>query len=95
MNPPETPTIPRPPKRKIAETDLEIPDSDAEDDEDYGWAEDDEEEIPAMPPQWQGSEDILVAPVIEEEPVEEEEQQESRHDRLPDEIADSEDELAL
>jgi hypothetical protein len=41
---------------------LEIPDSEEEDDEDYGWAEEDEEDIPAMPPQWQGSEDILVPP---------------------------------
>ncbi|PQE27817.1 hypothetical protein CJF32_00010134 [Rutstroemia sp. NJR-2017a WRK4] len=44
----------------------EIPDSDAEDDEDYGWAEEDEEDMPIMPPQWQGSEDILVAPPLEE-----------------------------
>ena len=47
-------------KRKLSATDLEIPDSEGEDDEDYGWAEEDEEDIPAMPPQWQGSEDILV-----------------------------------
>ncbi|TGO45338.1 hypothetical protein BCON_0401g00010 [Botryotinia convoluta] len=44
-------------KRKRAE--FEIPDS--EDDEDYGWAEEDEE-LPPMPPQWQGSEDILAPP---------------------------------
>jgi hypothetical protein len=44
----------------------EVPDSDAEDDEDYGWAEEDEEDMPGMPPQWQGSEDILVAPPMEE-----------------------------
>lgn len=48
--------VPR--KRKLSATDLEIPDS--EDDEDYGWAEEDEEDMPPMPPQWQGSEDILV-----------------------------------
>jgi hypothetical protein len=59
-------------KRKIAETDLEIPDSEGEDDEDYGWAEEDEEDIPAMPPQWQGSEDILV-PVAGELEAEDEE----------------------
>jgi hypothetical protein len=29
-------------------------------DEDYGWAEEDDEELPQPPPQWQGSEDILV-----------------------------------
>ncbi|KAG0649187.1 rad55 [Hyphodiscus hymeniophilus] len=56
------PSLPLPQKRKLAATDLEIPDSDAEDDEDYGWAEEDEEDIPPPPPQWQGSEDILVPP---------------------------------
>ncbi|KAM3085323.1 hypothetical protein ACMFMG_003747 [Clarireedia jacksonii] len=65
-----------PQKRKRAEVEVEgarerelvneIPDSDAEDDEDYGWAEEDEEDMPGMPPQWQGSEDILVAPPLEE-----------------------------
>ncbi|KAG5973739.1 hypothetical protein E4U55_000310 [Claviceps digitariae] len=44
-------------KRKLDETDLEVPDS--EDDEDYGWADEDESTIP-QPPQWQGSEDILL-----------------------------------
>lgn len=48
-----------PQKRKRVE--FEIPDSDEEDDEDYGWAEEGEELTP-MPPQWQGSEDILVPP---------------------------------
>jgi hypothetical protein len=42
------------------EMEPEIPDSDAEDDEDYGWGEEDEEELPPPPPQWQGSEDILI-----------------------------------
>jgi hypothetical protein len=45
-------------KRKLGHTDLEIPDS--EDDEDYGWAEEDEASMPGPPPQWQGSEDILL-----------------------------------
>lgn len=45
-------------KRKLNQTDLEIPDS--EDDEDYGWAEEDEASMPAPPQQWQGSEDILL-----------------------------------
>ena len=40
-----------PQKRKRSMTDLEIPDSEGEDDEDYGWAEEDEGEVPAMPPQ--------------------------------------------
>jgi hypothetical protein len=43
----------------------EIRDSEDEDDlegsdEDYGWAEEDDGELPQPPPQWQGSEDILV-----------------------------------
>lgn len=42
-------------KRKLGETDFEIADSD---DEEYGW--DDDEELPPMPSQWQGSEDILL-----------------------------------
>ncbi|UNI21637.1 hypothetical protein JDV02_007611 [Purpureocillium takamizusanense] len=45
-------------KRKLGHTGLEVPDS--EDDEDYGWADEDEESMPAPPPQWQGSEDILL-----------------------------------
>ena len=46
------------PKRKLGETDFEIADSE---DEDYGW-EDDEDALPPMPSQWQGSEDILLQP---------------------------------
>ncbi|KAM5367422.1 hypothetical protein ACJZ2D_009985 [Fusarium nematophilum] len=45
-------------KRKLEQTELEVPDS--EDDEDYGWADEDEAAMPAPPPQWQGSEDILL-----------------------------------
>ncbi|KAF4977589.1 hypothetical protein FZEAL_5903 [Fusarium zealandicum] len=45
-------------KRKLGETDLEVPDS--EDDEDYGWADEDEAALPAPPPQWQGSEDLIL-----------------------------------
>jgi hypothetical protein len=52
------PAVPR--KRKLSAAELEIPDSEGEDDEDYGWAEEDDEAMPPMPPQWQGSEDILV-----------------------------------
>ncbi|KAK2630440.1 hypothetical protein QTJ16_001260 [Diplocarpon rosae] len=63
--PQTTPRLPQ--KRKLSATDLEIPDSDAEDDEDYGWAEEDEEELPPPPPQWQGSEDALAPPVEEEQ----------------------------
>lgn len=52
-------------KRKLADTDFEIADSD---DEDYGW-DDDEDSVPPMPSQWQGSEDLLLTrqPESEEE----------------------------
>lgn len=43
-------------KRKLADTDIEIPDSD----EEYGWQDEDVEDLPRMPPQWQGSEDLLL-----------------------------------
>jgi hypothetical protein len=36
-----------------------VPDSD-DDDEDYGWQDEDDGAMPAMPPQWQGSEDLLL-----------------------------------
>ena len=45
------------PKRKLAQTDLEVPDSD---DEDYGWAEEDDGAIPFVPRRGQGSEDLLL-----------------------------------
>jgi len=70
----ETPQLPR--KRKLSETDLEIRDSEEDDDEDYGWAEEDEEVLPEMPPQWQGSEDVLVPGAAELEEIEEEEEEE-------------------
>lgn len=44
-------------KRKLDETGFEIPDSE---DEDYGWQQDDDSALPRPPPQWQGSEDILL-----------------------------------
>jgi len=85
-----SPSLPNsriPQKRKFSGTDLdiEIPDSEGEDDEDYGWADEDERELPAMPPQTQGSEDILV-PAPGELDGEEE---------FLGEVVDSEDELAL
>ncbi|KAK4109587.1 P-loop containing nucleoside triphosphate hydrolase protein [Canariomyces notabilis] len=57
-------------KRKLGDTDFEIADSD---DEDYGW-DDDEDAIPPMPSQWQGSEDLLLVPhsQSDEDPVGEE-----------------------
>lgn len=47
------------PKRKLGQTDLEVPDSD-DDDEDYGWADEDEDALPPPPSQWQGSEDLIL-----------------------------------
>lgn len=46
------------PKRKLADTNFEIADSD---DEDYGW-HDEEPLLPPLPSQWKGSEDILLDP---------------------------------
>ena len=43
-------------KRKRGDAGLEIPDSD----DDYGWDPDDEAHLPPEPPQWQGSEDLIV-----------------------------------
>ncbi|KAL8372095.1 hypothetical protein RB595_001746 [Gaeumannomyces hyphopodioides] len=49
------------PKRRRGDGDLEIADSDDDDDdEDYGWQGEDATSLPPMPPQWQGSEDILL-----------------------------------
>ncbi|KAI0008602.1 P-loop containing nucleoside triphosphate hydrolase protein [Xylariaceae sp. FL0662B] len=50
-------------KRKLDQTGFEIADSEGE--EDYGWEEDDVQEMPGMPPQWQGSEDILLGQDVE------------------------------
>ncbi|GKT45649.1 uncharacterized protein ColSpa_05830 [Colletotrichum spaethianum] len=46
-------------KRKLAEAGLEVPDSE-EDDEEYGWVQEDDAALPGPPPQWQGSEDLLL-----------------------------------
>ncbi|KAL7629039.1 hypothetical protein AAE478_000557 [Parahypoxylon ruwenzoriense] len=51
-------------KRKLDQTDFEVADSE---DEDYGWEDDDELEMPSMPPQWQGSEDILLGQIEDDE----------------------------
>lgn len=45
------------PKRKLGETSFEVVDSE---DEDYGWQEKDSSLLPGMPPQWQGSEDLIL-----------------------------------
>lgn len=44
-------------KRKLDQAGFEVPDSE---EEDYGWQEDDNNALPRPPPQWQGSEDILL-----------------------------------
>ncbi|KAI4863447.1 P-loop containing nucleoside triphosphate hydrolase protein [Hypoxylon rubiginosum] len=51
-------------KRKLNQTDFEVADSEGED---YGWEDEDELEMPSMPPQWQGSEDILLGQVEDDE----------------------------
>lgn len=43
-------------KRKLDETGFEVPDSEDE----YGWGEEDNSALPGQPPQWQGSEDIIL-----------------------------------
>ena len=47
-------------KRKLDDAGFEVANSE---DEDYGWDNIDEDSMPNMPPQWQGSEDILVGQV--------------------------------
>ncbi|OTA06566.1 rad55 [Trichoderma parareesei] len=54
----EVAVVARRPKRKLGQTELEVPDS--EDDEDYGWADEDEDALPPPPSQWQGSEDLIL-----------------------------------
>jgi hypothetical protein len=109
QTPIQSPSLPLPQKRKLFATDLEILDSEGEDDEDYGWAEEDDENIPPMPPQWQGSEDILVPPAgeLEDDNEKIEEEDEGRLGEEADEgggvesrgrreiVEDSEDELAF
>ncbi|RYC65526.1 hypothetical protein CHU98_g720 [Xylaria longipes] len=51
-------------KRKFDDTDVEIADSEGED---YGWEDEDEAEMPNMPPQWQGSEDLLLGRAEEDD----------------------------
>ncbi|KAL6881153.1 P-loop containing nucleoside triphosphate hydrolase protein [Trichoderma novae-zelandiae] len=54
----EVAVVARRPKRKLGQTEVEVPDS--EDDEDYGWADEDEGALPPPPSQWQGSEDLIL-----------------------------------
>ncbi|KAI1143152.1 P-loop containing nucleoside triphosphate hydrolase protein [Hypoxylon sp. FL0543] len=57
-------------KRKLSQTDFEVADSEGED---YGWEDEDDLDMPRMPPQWQGSEDILLGPTEDDEAQTEEE----------------------
>lgn len=56
-------------KRKLGETGFEVPDSEG-DDEDYGWGDDDDTALPRPPPQWQGSEDVILGQHPETDEVE-------------------------
>ncbi|WDK17360.1 hypothetical protein CGRA01v4_08643 [Colletotrichum graminicola] len=53
-------------KRKLVEAGLEVPDSEEEDDEEYGWVQEDDAALPGPPPQWQGSEDLLLGTQVAE-----------------------------
>lgn len=64
-------------KRKLDETGFEIPDSE---DEDYGWQGEDDNALPGPPPQWQGSEDILLGHHPEAEDNEDQAEGDSEHD---------------
>ncbi|KAI9651303.1 hypothetical protein NHQ30_001341 [Ciborinia camelliae] len=92
-----SPSLPKPqpiitlPPQKRKRSEFEIPDSEDEDDEDYGWAEEDEE-LPPMPPQWQGSEDILVPPPGELEAEEEIEGDEDEEEDIGNDNEGDEDE---
>ncbi|KAI0392119.1 P-loop containing nucleoside triphosphate hydrolase protein [Xylariaceae sp. FL0594] len=55
---------PRRHKRKFRDADFEVADSEGED---YGWEDEDEADMPDMPPQWQGSEDLLLGRIDEED----------------------------
>ncbi|KAI2602825.1 P-loop containing nucleoside triphosphate hydrolase protein [Hypoxylon sp. NC1633] len=63
-------------KRKLSQTDFEIADSEGED---YGWEDDDELEMPSMPPQWQGSEDILLGQAEDDEALVEDPEDQPLH----------------
>lgn len=43
-------------KRKLDKTGFGVPDSEDE----YGWEEEDTSLLPGQPPQWQGSEDVIL-----------------------------------
>ena len=71
-------------KRKLSQTDFEVADSEGED---YGWEDEDELEMPSMPPQWQGSEDILLGQVEEDDEVQTDEGLEDQSLHLEEAVA--------
>lgn len=75
----------------------EIRDSEDEDDlegsdDDYGWAEEDDGELPQPPPQWQGSEDILVPGAKERGEDEDEDEDKDEDGHEVEDIDDEEEE---
>lgn len=52
-------TTPARKRKRTADAEFEIADSD-DDDEDFGWQVEDGDAMPSMPPQWQGSEDLIL-----------------------------------
>ncbi|KAB5571910.1 P-loop containing nucleoside triphosphate hydrolase protein [Coniochaeta sp. 2T2.1] len=76
-------------KRKLQDTDFEVGDSD---DEDYGWGEDEnQDDLPPNPSQWQGSEDLIVGVHRQNgEDSDEEREQHDPDDEIP--ASDEEDE---
>ncbi|KAB5572563.1 P-loop containing nucleoside triphosphate hydrolase protein [Coniochaeta sp. 2T2.1] len=76
-------------KRKLEDTDFEVGDSDEE--EDYGWGEDENpDDLPPNPSQWQGSEDLIVGVHQNGEDSDEEREQHDPDDEIP--ASDEEDE---
>ncbi|KAK3187393.1 hypothetical protein K4F52_003738 [Lecanicillium sp. MT-2017a] len=71
-------------KRKLEHTELEVPDSE---DEDYGWAEEDEAALPAPPQQWQGSEDVILGQEIGQSDEESDGVAQQGDDELEDRLA--------
>ncbi|ROV91691.1 hypothetical protein VMCG_09271 [Cytospora schulzeri] len=70
------------PKRKLGEAGFEVPDSE---DEDYGWQEEDTSLLPGMPPQWQGSEDVILGQHPETDDEGNVDDSELEADKAPDE----------
>lgn len=83
------------PKRKLHETDLDVADHE---EEDYGWQDDRADDLPPLPSQWQGSEDLVVGAhrkegLSSEDEQEEEIAEDTKGSRDPnDEIPASDDE---